>query len=513
MEQFRIVPIYFFQCLGFDLSLTNASITLFIFFLGSVIFMFFTQNVVFYFAKLYLGFKNKPIKRKVAYYGKLSTIRSNCLSTKRTFCTFNPHIKLPKKVIAFIESKLFQVGLLALFIGGYYFYVFKLTVVIPALVFHAYFIFLTVLFYYCPFKSVSFTFFEILKPYIIGLYFCSLAIVFFYFELWLRLTFLLFVALFFCYLKITNISKEIFLAKVLPKKISAYLSSRSNSDLSLENHFVENIPLVKSIRTATFVFAITTYLFCQLYTSKVFFGTSPIIFVYLVDTIVLLYIYIYIFTLYLIWCTNTPDGFPWVKSVQGFGVAVLGFLGSEYNRSLYKETVEASNIPSMAKYLSQDHRQTSYIIVTRVDAELDVLVNRFRTRFPGILFAYDPNFPYRLDYGSYIAADKAFLDGKSPEEVKSILFRNSERAAKSHYHSIPRTELLLMPVPERLDLFHTEEELAKEAILKKPLNFTDVVCNPHFVNFNGNMTKYTKLNIHSELQLEILKLLEKNKKL
>jgi len=37
MEQFRIVPISFFQFLGFDLSLTNASVTLIIFFLGSII--------------------------------------------------------------------------------------------------------------------------------------------------------------------------------------------------------------------------------------------------------------------------------------------------------------------------------------------------------------------------------------------------------------------------------------------------------------------------------------------
>ena len=37
MEQFRIVPIVFFQAYGFDFSITNASLTLFLFFLGSII--------------------------------------------------------------------------------------------------------------------------------------------------------------------------------------------------------------------------------------------------------------------------------------------------------------------------------------------------------------------------------------------------------------------------------------------------------------------------------------------
>jgi len=37
MEQFRVVPVYFFQILGLDLSITNASITLFIFFIGFLI--------------------------------------------------------------------------------------------------------------------------------------------------------------------------------------------------------------------------------------------------------------------------------------------------------------------------------------------------------------------------------------------------------------------------------------------------------------------------------------------
>jgi len=37
MEQFRIVPIYFFQIFGLDLSITNASLTLFIFFIGFLV--------------------------------------------------------------------------------------------------------------------------------------------------------------------------------------------------------------------------------------------------------------------------------------------------------------------------------------------------------------------------------------------------------------------------------------------------------------------------------------------
>jgi len=44
MEQFRIVPIYFFQCFGFDLSLTNASVTLFVFFIGSIISLLIVLN-------------------------------------------------------------------------------------------------------------------------------------------------------------------------------------------------------------------------------------------------------------------------------------------------------------------------------------------------------------------------------------------------------------------------------------------------------------------------------------
>jgi len=44
MEQFRIVPVFFFQCFGFDFSLTNASITLFIFFIGSIISLFIVLN-------------------------------------------------------------------------------------------------------------------------------------------------------------------------------------------------------------------------------------------------------------------------------------------------------------------------------------------------------------------------------------------------------------------------------------------------------------------------------------
>ena len=44
MEQFRIVPIYFFQCFGLDLSLTNASVTLFVFFLGSIISLLIVLN-------------------------------------------------------------------------------------------------------------------------------------------------------------------------------------------------------------------------------------------------------------------------------------------------------------------------------------------------------------------------------------------------------------------------------------------------------------------------------------
>ena len=385
-------------------------------------------------------------------------------------------------------------------------------VVISALVFHCYFICLVLLCVYWPFKSVSFNVFETLKPFIFGLYFCLLIIVSLYFELWLRLTLLLFGVLFLCYLKITNTSKEQFLDKVLPSKISRYLSSYSNSDLILENHFVKNTPLVKHIRTATLVFAVSIYLFCRVYPFNSFFDVSPKIFAYMLNTLLLQVIYVFLFTLYLIWCTNTPEVSPWLKTTKAAVGAGLVFLGVDYNTSLRKDTVEDSHLPSMFKYISQDMRQTPWIIGDRYDRLLDPIVISFTTRYPGAPFAYDPDFPLRFDYGSYVAADKAFMDGKSTEEVKSILYRNSERAAKSHYHSIPRRELLLMPVPERFHLLQTEEELAKEAISKKPSNFTNVVCNPHFVNINGNLTDYTKLSIHSDQQAAILKVLEKNKK-
>jgi len=44
MEQFRIVPILFLKAYGFDLSITNASLTLFLFFLGSIISLFIILN-------------------------------------------------------------------------------------------------------------------------------------------------------------------------------------------------------------------------------------------------------------------------------------------------------------------------------------------------------------------------------------------------------------------------------------------------------------------------------------
>ena len=44
MEQFRVVPIYFFQSFGLDLSITNASVTLLIFFLGSIISLLIVVN-------------------------------------------------------------------------------------------------------------------------------------------------------------------------------------------------------------------------------------------------------------------------------------------------------------------------------------------------------------------------------------------------------------------------------------------------------------------------------------
>jgi len=215
--------------------------------------------------------------------------------------------------------------------------------------------------------------------------------------------------------------------------------------------------------------------------------------------------------LYLIWCTKTPEVSPWVKTTKAVGGAALAFLYIEYNTSLHKDTVENSHLPLMYKYISQDMRQTPWIIGDRYDRLLDPVVTSFKTRYPGAPLAYDPEFPFRFDYGSYMAADKAFMDGKSTEEVKSILYRNSERAAKSPYHSISRLDLLRMSVPERFHLLQTEEELAAEAIAKKPLKFTDVVFKPHFVNINGNITDYTKVSIHPDQKAAILKILEKNK--
>jgi hypothetical protein len=359
--------------------------------------------------------------------------------------------------------------------------------------------------FFLPFKSASSTFFSKIKTFYSYFYFIVISMLCYIFERWFRLLFFFFVGLFWCYLKIVNITLAEFMTKTLPKKFLDYIHSKSDSDRMLEQHFDQNTPLVKAIKTATYIFGGLLLFTNSSYPLQIFLGLSPILMSCLLDTFLILMVYITLFTLYLIWCTNAPEVFPFTKTFKSLGVLFIAGLGVEHQNSLDKDTVRKSYLPPMFKYVSQDIRQTPYILGDRYDYAIEPVVEAFTARYPGVAFAYDPNFPLRLDYRAYLAADVAYKNGASESDVKAILFRNSHLASKSRYHTTPRLSLLLEAVPERSDLLATDEELAEEARVKKPYTFKSVIVNPSFIPSKSNIPVYVNEVVTPLKQEEVIR--------
>jgi len=401
----------------------------------------------------------------------------------RGFSSYNPRILLPESVRKGINSPLFQLGSLVLVLVSFYVFCLGFKLFLDIIAIELMFLFSVIAhfnFAEQKKKEIKMTRYSLFFSLFYSLFCLCIAV---YTGFWLRVL-ISTIMLFFLVRKLLPATTQT-RQKILPGFLTDYLEANKRDEVVLANHLTFDLPFVLSVKKIFPYYSLFLYgAFTFSFINPDLLGLTKESLAFLISSNLLSLIYVFVFTLYVIWCCNpVTENAVFGTFKYGLGLG-FGFIATQF--VLNASPGVPSLLPASVKYEHQ-HLLHGPITVDETDRAVHHIQNLLREA--GIFYLHcdtkDSFYPNRYDAKAHFDAWQALKNGASNEEVVKILTRNSE-LTKSNLRKRPTTTFLggiLSPVPEREHLTESVEDSNNRARLNAPLgvkgpNFPFSVCNP-----------------------------------